>query len=89
MYIVESYSIAVILTVVTMICWGSWANTQKLASKEWGFPLFYWDYTLGVIVLSLLFGLTLGSSGPEGQPFIANLRQASTNAITLAMFGEE
>jgi glucose uptake protein len=70
-----------------MICWGSWANTQKLASKEWGFPLFYWDYTLGVIVLSLLFGLTLGSSGPEGQPFIANLRQASTNAITLALFG--
>ena len=37
MYIVESYSIAVILTVITMLCWGSWANTQKLAAKTWRF----------------------------------------------------
>lgn len=87
MYIVESYSLAVVLTVVTMLCWGSWANTQKLASREWGFPLFYWDYTLGVILLSLVMGLTLGSSGDNGQPFMANLAQASIKAIGLAVFG--
>ncbi|MDA3893643.1 MAG: GRP family sugar transporter [Salinivirgaceae bacterium] len=87
MYIIQSYSLAVLLCVVTMLCWGSWANTQKLASKEWGFPLFYWDYTLGVIILTLIFGFTLGSSGESGQAFIPNLAQASMNAIMLALLG--
>ena len=87
MYIVESYQIAVLLCIVTMLCWGSWANTQKLASKEWGFPLFYWDYTLGVIILSLVFGLTMGSSGESGQAFVPNLLDASPNAILLALLG--
>lgn len=88
MYIVESYPIAVLLCIITMLCWGSWANTQKLVSKkEWGFPLFYWDYTLGVIIISLVFGLTMGSSGESGQAFVANLLQASANAIFLALLG--
>ena len=88
MYIVESYPIAVLLCIITMLCWGSWANTQKLVSKkEWGFPLFYWDYTLGVIIISLIFGLTMGSSGESGQAFVPNLLQASANAIFLALLG--
>lgn len=87
MYVVESYPLAVLLCVVTMLCWGSWANTQKLASKEWGFPLFYWDYTLGVIILSLAFGLTLGRNGENGQAFIPNLANASAMALLLALFG--
>ena len=87
MYIVDSYPLAVILCVVTMMCWGSWANTQKLASKEWSFPLFYWDYTLGVIILSLIFGLTLGSSGDSGQAFIPNLLNAAPRAILFALLG--
>lgn len=87
MYVVESYPLAVLLCVVTMLCWGSWANTQKLASKEWGFPLFYWDYTLGVIILSLVFGLTLGNNGENGQAFIPNLSNASSTALLLALLG--
>lgn len=87
MYIVNSYPIAVLFCVVTMLCWGSWANTQKLASKEWSFPLFYWDYTLGVILLSLLFGFTLGSSGSSGQAFLPNLLNAAPKAIFLALLG--
>ncbi|MHC4571465.1 MAG: multidrug DMT transporter permease, partial [Planctomycetota bacterium] len=47
MIIVESYPLAVVMCFVTMLCWGSWANTQKLASKEWRFQLFYWDYAIG------------------------------------------
>lgn len=87
MYIVSSYSVAVMLCILTMLCWGSWANTQKLASKNWSFPLFYWDYTLGLIILSLLFGLTLGSSGSGGQAFMANLEQASSGALWSALVG--
>jgi glucose uptake protein len=70
-----------------MLCWGSWANTQKLASKKWGFPLFYWDYTLGVVLLSIVFGLTLGSTGDSGQAFLPNLGEASSNAIFYALLG--
>ena len=87
MYIVDSYTVAVLLCIVTMMCWGSWANTQKLAYKEWSFPLFYWDYTLGVIILSLAFGLTLGSSGDSGQAFIPNLINAAPKAILFALLG--
>ncbi len=43
MFIVDSYSLAVIFCVVTMLCWGSWGNTQKLAGKTWRYELFYWD----------------------------------------------
>ncbi len=87
MFIINSYPLAVLLCVVTMLCWGSWANTQKLASKEWSFPLFYWDYTIGVIILTLIFGLTLGSSGNNGQAFIPNLQDAAPKAILLALLG--
>lgn len=66
MVTVESYAVAVALCVVTMLCWGSWANTQKLASKEWSFQLFYWDYSLGVLLLSLLLAFTLGASARPG-----------------------
>lgn len=54
MIIVESYPVAVLMCVITMLCWGSWANTQKLASKEWRFQLFYWDYAIGVFLLHLI-----------------------------------
>ena len=85
MVIVESYPLAVFLIVITMLCWGSWANTQKLASKEWSFPLFYWDYTIGVMLFSLILGLTLGSTGDQGQGFVANLQQASLEVIISAL----
>jgi glucose uptake protein len=85
--VVESYPIAVVMCVVTMLCWGSWANTQKLASKEWRFQLFYWDYAIGVLVLSVVFALTLGSVGSEGRSFLEDVRQASGGAVRSAMLG--
>jgi glucose uptake protein len=54
MFVVHSYPLAVVLCVITMLCWGSWANTRKLASPDWRFELFYWDYTLGVLLLTLV-----------------------------------
>ncbi len=40
MFIVNSYLLAVVLCFVTMLCWGSWGNTQKLAAKTWRYELF-------------------------------------------------
>lgn len=84
---VESYPIAIVLCFITMLCWGSWANTQKLASREWRFQLFYWDYAIGVLLLSLVFSFTLGSFGSGGRPFLADLGQASGAAIWSALLG--
>ena len=81
MFVVESYPLAVALCVLTMLCWGSWANTRKLARKDWRFELFYWDYALGVLLLALIMGLTLGSSGTLGRSFAADLSQASGASI--------
>jgi glucose uptake protein len=87
MFIVESYPIAVAMCVATMFAWGSWANTQKLASKEWRFQLFYWDYAIGVFLLSLLLAFTLGSSGGGGRGFLADLRQADAKWLESAFLG--
>jgi len=87
MVIVHLYPLAVIMCFVTMLCWGSWANTQKLASKEWRFQLFYWDYAIGVLLLSLILAFTMGSIGSEGRGFISDIGQASGGAIGLALLG--
>lgn len=87
MLIVESYSLAIVMCVVTMFCWGSWANTQKLASEKWQFQLFYWDYSLGVLLLTLALAFTIGSTGEEGRSFVADITQASPDAILSALIG--
>ncbi len=87
MLIVQSYALAVTMCVVTMLCWGSWANTQKLASKEWRFQLFYWDYAIGVLLLALVLAFTLGSTGSGGRPFLADLRQAEGKWLGSAFLG--
>ncbi len=87
MVVVQSYTVAVIMCFITMLCWGSWANTQKLATKEWRFQLFYWDYAIGVFLLSLILALTMGSVGSVGRSFFEDLTQASGSAVLSALLG--
>jgi len=87
MFIIENYSTAVLFCIVTMFCWGSWANTQKLASKNWRFELFYWDYVIGILLFSLISAFTLGSFGSQGRSFLDDLSQADANNITSAFVG--
>src|SRR6266446_569489 len=68
MLIPQTYAGALILIVLSMICWGSWANTFKLAGK-WRFELFYYDYSLGVLIMAIVVGLTFGSMGSSGFTF--------------------
>lgn len=88
MFVLNSYGVAVAFCVVTMFCWGSWANTQKAAGSNWRFELFYWDYVFGVVLLTLLAAFTLGSTGASaGRPFLADLRQAETGWLLSAAAG--
>lgn len=87
MFIIESYAVAVLFCVITMLCWGSWANTQKLASRNWRFELFYWDYVIGIVLFSILSAFTLGSIGSSGRPFLNDLQQADASNMLSAFFG--
>jgi Putative glucose uptake permease len=87
MFIVENYGLAILLCVVTMLCWGSWANTTKLTTGTWRFELFYWDYGFGILLTTLLFAFTLGSFGNEGRSFLDDLKQAEGRYIFSAFAG--
>ncbi len=87
MFIVENYSLAIILCMVTMLCWGSWANTTKLTTKEWRFELLYWDYGIGILITTILLAFTLGSNGAEGRSFLNDLHQADSSNIESAFIG--
>lgn len=87
MFIVENYGLAIMLCVITMFCWGSWANTTKLTTKTWRFELFYWDYGFGILFTTLLLAFTLGSTGIEGRPFLEDFSQANTDSLTSAFVG--
>ncbi len=87
MFVLESYPWAVVFCVITMFCWGSWANTQKLAKKGWRFELFYWDYTIGVLLLTLVLGLTLGSHGNVGRSFLNDFNHISRSSVYSALLG--
>jgi glucose uptake protein len=87
MLIIDSYAVAVGLCVITMLCWGSWANTLKLTGDDWPFPLYYWDYALGLVLTSALLGLTIGSLGSEGRGLLADLAQADGAMLRSAFLG--
>jgi glucose uptake protein len=87
MVVIHSYGVAVFLAFITMLCWGSWANTQKLAQKKWPFQLFYWDYAIGVLLLALVLAFTAGSTGTEGRSFLTDLAQADGKSLISAFLG--
>lgn len=87
MYIPSLYSVALFLMILTMLCWGSWANTQKL-TNGWRFELFYWDYVFGIVLIALVLGFTMGNTDPSSpESFVANLRSADAQHIVLALLG--
>ena len=87
MFLISNYPLAIFFCFVTMLCWGSWANTQKLASRGWHPPLFYWDYALGILLTSLVFAFTLGSTGGPGRGFLDDLAQADGASLHSALVG--
>jgi glucose uptake protein len=86
MYQPQTYAIALSFMFVTMLCWGSWANTVKLC-PGYRFQLFYWDYVGGLLLGTLAWGVTLGSLGATGNSFFADLSSADARHLGLAIAG--
>ena len=87
MFIPQIYSVALVMMVLSMFCWGSWANTQKL-TRNWRFELFYWDYVWGILLCSLLIGLTLGrTDAASPDSFFQNLASADSTHLGYAFVG--
>ena len=87
MFIVNSYTLAVVFCFITMLCWGSWGNTQKLAAKSWRYELFYWDYVIGMVLFALVLAFTMGSFGSEGRPFLQDIAQVSAASFWSIILG--
>lgn len=87
MFIVQSYPLAILFCFITMLCWGSWGNTQKLAARTWRYELFYWDYVIGLLLFSLVLAFTLGSFGSEGRGFLEDLGQVDRSNLFSAFLG--
>src|SRR5579859_2846678 len=65
MVLSTTYSATLLLLIVSMICWGSWANTLKMAGGRWRFELFYFDYSFGVLLISVIAAYTFGTMGSD------------------------
>jgi glucose uptake protein len=87
MFTIETYAIAVVFSVITMVCWGSWPNTQKLTGADWRFELFYWDYVWGIVLVAVVLAFTLGSTGVGGRPFLSDISQISPENFLSCVLG--
>ena len=86
MFTPHSLSVALIMMITSAICWGSWANTYK-GVKNYRFELFYWDYAVGIFLISIIFALTMGSTTNDASGFLNNIRSADPANIGYTMVG--
>src|SRR5262252_7846445 len=86
MFTPHSLEIALLMMITSAICWGSWANTYK-GVKNYRFELFYWDYAVGIFLISLILAFTMGSTGNDTSSFLNNVHSADGSNIVYALIG--
>ncbi len=82
----DSYTTALLLTILSMICWGSWANALKLTGS-WRFELFYFDYSLGLLITATVAAFTFGTLGFDGFLFLDDLMRAGKRNMAYGFAG--
>jgi len=86
MFTPSSLTIALLMMITSAVCWGSWANTFK-GVKNYRFELFYWDYAIGIFLISLVLALTMGSTGHDASSFLNNVHSSDTSNILSTLVG--
>jgi glucose uptake protein len=75
---------SLLLLFLTLFCWGSWANTQKLVFK-WRFELYYYDFAVGAAIAILIAVYTLGSANPQELTVSDNMMIAGYRKMAYAI----
>jgi glucose uptake protein len=86
MFTPNSLGVALIMMITSAVCWGSWANSYK-GVKNYRFELFYWDYAVGIFLISVIFAFTLGSASNDPNNFLNNVHSADNSNIVSTMVG--
>jgi glucose uptake protein len=86
MFTPPTFTVALLMMITSAICWGSWANTYK-GVKNYRFELFYWDYAIGIFLISLILAFTMGSTGHDASSFLNNVESADRSNIVSTLVG--
>jgi glucose uptake protein len=86
MFTPSSLGIALLMMITSAVCWGSWANTYK-GVKGYRLELFYWDYAVGIFLISVVLAFTMGSTGHDSSSFLRNVHASDTSNIVNALIG--
>src|SRR5437660_2584397 len=86
MFTPQTLGVALAMMITSAICWGSWANTYK-GVKNYRFELFYWDYAIGIFLVSLILGHTMGSTGHDASSLVNNIHSAGISNVIYALIG--
>ncbi len=86
MFVPTTFHVALLMTIASTVCWGSFANTFK-GTKNYRFELYYWDYAFGIFLAALLLAFTMGSRSGGPTAFLANLRAADGINLFCAALG--
>jgi glucose uptake protein len=84
MFVPHSFMVALVMMVASAVCWGSWANTYK-GVKNYRFELFYWDYAVGIFLISLILAFTMGSTADGPSSFLNNVHSSDNSNIASTM----
>src|SRR2546425_5860324 len=84
MFTPHSLSVALLMVITSAVCWGSWANTYK-GTRNFRFELFYWDYAIGIFLISIILAFTMGSLHSDSTSFLANVHSADSSNIVHAL----
>ena len=86
MFVPHAFGVALLMMVTSAICWGSWANTYK-GVKNYRFELFYWDYAVGIFLISLVLAFTMGSTSNDATSFLNNVHAADGSNFIYTLVG--
>src|SRR5260370_35683627 len=86
MFVPHTFALALLMMITSAVCWGSWANTYK-GVKTYRFELFYWDYAVGIFLISLILAFTMGSTADDPASFLNNVSTADGSNILSTLAG--
>lgn len=84
MFVPATFAAAISITILCSFCWGWCTNSLKF-TKNWRFELSYWDYALGILLVTLQFAFTLGSAGCCSFSFWHYVRQTDGTCLLYAL----